>query len=80
MYLHWREKKYTLFAPDIKLDNNGIIHAAYIDPNATNNGKVYYQTFDTNTDLWGTRVQVGDRGPDECRRWMATRKSRRSGS
>lgn len=47
-----------LFAPDIKLDNNGIIHAVYIDPNATNNGKVYYQTFDTNTDLWGTRVQV----------------------
>lgn len=47
-----------LFAPDIKLDNNGIIHAAYIDPNATNNGKVYYQTFDTNTDLWGTRIQV----------------------
>jgi hypothetical protein len=47
-----------LFAPDIRLDNNGIIHVAYIDPNATNNGKLYYQTFDTNTDLWGTRVQV----------------------
>lgn len=47
-----------LFAPDIKLDNNGIIHAAYIDPNATNNGKVYYQTFDTNSDLWRNRVQV----------------------
>lgn len=47
-----------LFAPDIKLDNNGIIHIAYIDPNATNNGKVYYQTFDTNTDQWGSRIQV----------------------
>jgi hypothetical protein len=47
-----------LFAPDIRLDNNGIIHAAYIDPNATNNGKVYYQTFDTNTGLWGIQVQV----------------------
>ena len=47
-----------LFAPDIKLDNSGIIHLAYIDPNATSNGKVYHQTFDTNTDRWGARVQV----------------------
>ena len=47
-----------LFAPDVRLDTRGIIHIAYIDPNATNNGKVYYQTFDTNADLWGTRVQV----------------------
>jgi hypothetical protein len=47
-----------LFAPDIKLGNDGIIHIGYIDPNVTNNGKVYYQTFDTNTDQWGSRVQV----------------------
>jgi hypothetical protein len=47
-----------LFAPDSRLDSNGIIHIAYIDPSSSNNGTVYYQTFDTNTDLWSARTQI----------------------
>lgn len=46
-----------LFSPDVRLSGT-TIHIGYIDPNAANNGKVYYQTFDTSTDTWGSRVQV----------------------
>lgn len=47
-----------LFAPDSRLDANGIIHIAYIEPSSPNNGTVYYQTFNTSTDLWGPRTQI----------------------
>lgn len=45
--------------PDVRLDSAGIAHLAYIDQN---NGNVWYQTFNTNTDLWGTRTLVAANG------------------
>src|SRR5581483_9531748 len=42
-----------------RLDASGIIHLAYIDGN---NGSVYYQTFSTLTDTWGSRTVIGTGG------------------
>ena len=46
----------TLGAPDIRLDSIGVIHVAYVDGR---NGNVYYQTFSTATDTWGSRTVIG---------------------
>jgi hypothetical protein len=45
-----------LQGPDSRLDNAGIIHTVYADGQT---GNVYYQTFSTLTDLWGSRVVIG---------------------
>jgi hypothetical protein len=44
-----------LLGPDSRLDPAGIIHVAYIDGNT---GNLYYQTFSTLTDSWGSRVVI----------------------
>ncbi|HET9721925.1 MAG TPA: Ig-like domain-containing protein [Candidatus Saccharimonadales bacterium] len=44
-----------LESPDLRLDSSGIIHVAYIDGN---NGNLYYQTFSTATDSWGSRTVI----------------------
>jgi hypothetical protein len=45
----------ALASPDIRLDSAGIIHVVYTDPG---NGTLYYQTFSTASDTWGTRVAL----------------------
>jgi chitodextrinase len=45
----------TLGGPDVRLDAAGVIHLAYIDGR---NGNVYYQTFSTSTDKWGSRTVI----------------------
>jgi hypothetical protein len=45
----------VLLGPDIRLDAKGIIHLAYIDGK---NGNLYYQTFYTSTDTWGSRLVI----------------------
>ncbi len=49
----------VIFNPDSRLDRNGVIHMAYID---AANGNVYYQTFSTITDKWGSRVVLATNG------------------
>jgi hypothetical protein len=41
--------------PDLRLDDGGTVHLAYIEGNT---GNVYYQTFSTATDLWGARTVI----------------------
>lgn len=48
-----------LLSPEIRLDANDVIHSVYMDGN---NGNIYYQTFSTTTDTWGTRTVVGTGG------------------
>ena len=45
----------TLGSPDTRLDTNNVIQLAY--SNAANHN-LYYQTFNTNTDTWGTRTSL----------------------
>lgn len=45
----------TLGSPDTRLDSSGIIQMAY--SNAANHN-LYYNTFNTNTDKWGTAVSL----------------------
>ena len=48
-----------LSSPDLRLDRAGQIEMAYLDGN---NGNVYYQTFSTLTDTWGSRTLIGTGG------------------
>jgi hypothetical protein len=41
--------------PDLRLDASGTVHLAYIEGNT---GNVYYQTYSTATDLWGSRTVI----------------------
>jgi hypothetical protein len=45
----------ALLGLDIRLDAKDVIHLTYIDGN---NGNLYYQTFYTSTDTWGSRLVI----------------------
>jgi hypothetical protein len=45
----------VLWGTDIRLDSSGIIHLAYID---LSGATLYYQTFSTLTDTWGSRTAI----------------------
>jgi hypothetical protein len=45
----------VLASPEIRLDGSGIIHVIYVDEG---NANVYYQTFSTLTDTWGSAVSL----------------------
>jgi hypothetical protein len=47
---------HTLYAPDVRLDRNGIAHLVYVDQATTN---LYYTTFSTATNSWGVPLQLG---------------------
>jgi chitodextrinase len=47
-----RPTAYRIGSPDTRLDRNNVIQMAYSDET---NHTLYYQTFDTKTDTWGTR-------------------------
>ena len=49
---------YTLLSPDSRLDKSGVIHVTYIKPGSSTTGTLYYQTYNTATDLWGAAVQL----------------------
>jgi len=45
-----------LYAPDVRLDRHGVAHLVYVDQ-ATQ--RLYYQTFSTVTNTWGSRRPLG---------------------
>jgi hypothetical protein len=45
--------------PDVRVDASGVAQLAYIDES---NGDVYYQTFDTSSDTWGSRSVIATNG------------------
>jgi hypothetical protein len=47
---------HVLYAPDVRLDRRGVAHLVYVDQ-ATD--RLYYQTFSTVTNTWGTRRDLG---------------------
>jgi hypothetical protein len=47
---------FVLFSPDSRLDPSGIINLAYIDGASAS---VYFQTFSTLTNTWGSRSVIG---------------------
>jgi hypothetical protein len=47
---------HTMYAPDVRLDRNGVAKMVYVDQATTN---LYYNTFSTVTNTWGTPVQLG---------------------
>jgi chitodextrinase len=51
---------HVLYGPDVRLDRSGVAHLVYVDQL---NGNLYYQTFSTVTDTWGTRQQLATGSP-----------------
>src|SRR4051812_30943890 len=47
---------HVLYAPDVRLDRRGIAHLVYVDQG---DDRLYYQTFSTLTDRWGSRIALG---------------------
>jgi hypothetical protein len=47
---------HVLYAPDVRLDRHGVAKLVYVDE-AT--GRLYYQTFSTVTNTWGSRLVLG---------------------
>jgi hypothetical protein len=46
----------VLYAPDVRLDRHGVAEMVYVDQAS---GRLYYQTFSTVTNTWGSRRVLG---------------------
>jgi len=46
----------VLYAPDVRLDRRGVAHMVYVDQAGSN---LYYQTFSTVSNTWGSRHLLG---------------------